>query len=88
MERITIKGIEERFEKWNKNDVVRIRGYFKGAGKPYVFQDKTSEADAYRNDTMIIFTIPNDKIIFYKVRTGDYFTLPKSALNVALKIEE
>jgi hypothetical protein len=84
MERITMKQIEEEFEKWNKNDVQRIRGYFKGAGKTYVYRNQ----GAFPNDSMIMFCIPDDKIVFYKIATGDHFTLPRKALNFALNFME
>lgn len=73
MERITIKAIEEQFEKWNKNDVVRIRKFFKNTGKTYAFKNE-----------YIIFTHSDDLVCFYLLQTGDYFSIPKQALNFAL----
>lgn len=81
MERITMKQIEERFNKWNRLDVQRIRGYFKGAGKTYLYLD---DNDAVIKDKFIIFTIPNDKVVFYNISSGNDFALPKKALNFAL----
>ena len=76
-ERITLNGIEEYFDKWSKNGVKRVRGYYKGAGKTYRYLDK-----------YIVFTIPDEKVCFYEIFTQDYTVLPKGLLNFAFNINE
>jgi hypothetical protein len=77
LERITMKEIENQFEKWAKNAVQRIRGYHKGAGKTYKYLDK-----------YIVFTVPEDSVCFYNITLDEHYVLPKKLLNFALNFIE
>lgn len=72
MERITMKQIEERFDRWNKNDVQRIRSYQTNPGKTFV--------DA---ENKIIFFNVEGGTLFYKISDGEHFTIQRKTLEYA-----